>query len=100
MWGFIDGSVSGMNRINTAQRNSMSEVILQNLMSICVDGPALESFDATEKINVWLMERTGIRNLDGHQPKSTASVLAVDSAPPLMHATLETVGYFTVGGHT
>ena len=59
MWGFIDGSVSGMNRIKTAQRNSMSEVVLQDLMSICVDGPSLEDFDATESINVWLMEGTG-----------------------------------------
>ena len=57
MWGFIDGSVSGINRIKTAQRNSMSEVVLQDV--ICVDGPALEDFDATEGINVWLMEGTG-----------------------------------------
>ena len=55
MW----GSVSGMNRIKTAQRNSMSEVVLQDLMSICVDGPSLEDFDATESINVWLMKGTG-----------------------------------------
>ena len=61
MWGFIDGSVSGLNRIKTAQRNSMSEVVLQDLMSICVDGPSLEDFDATESINVWLMEGTGTR---------------------------------------
>ena len=61
MWGFNDGSVSGMNRIKTAQRNSMSEVVLQDLMSICVDGPSLEDFDATESINVWLMEGTGTR---------------------------------------
>ena len=63
MWGFIDGSVSGMNRIKTAQRNSMSEAVLQDLMSICVDGPSLEDFDATESINVWLMEGTGTRHL-------------------------------------
>ena len=59
MWGFIDGSVSGMNRIKIAHRNSMSEVVLQNMMSICVDDPALEDIDATEIINVWLMEGTG-----------------------------------------
>ena len=58
MWGFIDGSVSGMNRIKTVQRNSMSEVVLQDLMSISVDGPSLEDFDATESINVWLMKGT------------------------------------------
>ena len=91
MWGFIDGSVSGMYRIKTAQRNSMSEVVLQDLMSICVDGPSLEDFDATESINVWLMEGTGTRHLDGHQPKRTASVSAVDSAPPSTPAPLETV---------
>ena len=39
----------------------MSEVVLQDLMSICVDGPSLEDFDATESINVWLMEGTGTR---------------------------------------
>ena len=38
MWGFIAGSVSGMNRIKTAQKNSMSEVVLQDLMSICLAG--------------------------------------------------------------
>ena len=85
MWGFIDGSVSGMNRIKTAQRNSMSDI------RICVDGPSLEDFDATESINVWLMEGTGTRHLDGHQPKRTASVSAVDSAPPSTPAPLETV---------
>ena len=37
----------------------MSEVVLQDLMSICVDGPSLEDFDATESIHVWLMEGTG-----------------------------------------
>ena len=62
-----------------------------DLMSICVDGPSLEDFDATESINVWLMERTGTRHLDGHQPKRTASVSAVDSAPPSTPAPLETV---------
>ena len=36
--------------------------------------------DATESINVWLMEGTGTRHLDGHQPKRTASVSAVDCA--------------------
>ena len=25
-------------------------------MSICVDGPALEDFDATESINMWLSD--------------------------------------------
>ena len=73
MWGFIDGSVSGMNRIKTAQRNSMSEVVLQDLMSICVDGPSLD------------------RHQDCHQPKRAASVSAVDSAPPSTPAPLETV---------
>ena len=52
MGGFIDSSVSGMNRIKTARKNSMSEVVLQDLMSICVDGPSLEDFDATKSINV------------------------------------------------
>ena len=87
----VDGSVSGMNRIKTAQRNSMSEVVLQDLMSICVDGPSLEDFDATESINMWLMEGTGTRHLDGHQPMRTASVSSVDSAPPSTPAPLETV---------
>ena len=58
----------------------MPEVVLQDLMSICVDGPSLEDFDATESINVWLMEGTGTRHLDGHQPKRTSSVSAVDCA--------------------
>ena len=26
------------------------------MMSICVDGPALEGFDATQSINVWLSD--------------------------------------------
>ena len=67
----------------------MSEVVLQDLMSICVDGPSLEDFDVTESINVWLMEGTGIRHLDGHQPNRTASVSAVDSAPPSTPAPLD-----------
>ena len=51
----IDGCLlhSGLNGL-TAQRNSMSGVVLQDLMTICVDGSVLEDFDATESINLWL----------------------------------------------
>ena len=69
----------------------MSEVVLQDLMSICVDGPSLKDVDASESINMWLMEGTGSRHVDGHQPKRTASVSAVNSAPPSTPATLETL---------
>ena len=42
----------------------------------------------------------GNRHLDGHQPKRSASVSAVDSTPPSTPATLETVRDFTVCGPT
>ena len=59
----------------------MSEVVLQDLMTICVDGPVMEDFDAIESINLWQSEGSGTRHLDGHRAK--CSSLAVTSASEL-----------------
>ena len=77
----IDGCLlhSGMN---TAQRYSMSEVVLQDLMTICVDVPVLEDFDATESSNLWLSENSGMRRLDGHRAKWSWLGVTSVSEPP------------------
>ena len=64
----------------------MSEVVLQDLMSICVDGPALEDFDATESINVWLMEGTGTRMVTNQRAHHQSRLS--DSEPPSRPVTL------------
>ena len=57
----------GMNRIKTSQRNSLRQEVLQDLLRVCVDGPSLEDFDATDAINLWLSDGPGTRHIEGHK---------------------------------
>ena len=87
----------------------MSEVVLQDLMSICVDGPSLEDFDATESCRLCASINTcTIGNclrlycrwsymmsicvdgpaLEGFDATQSINVWLSDSELPSMHVTL------------
>ena len=70
---------SSMNKIKTSQRNSLTQTTLQDLMTICIDGPSLEEFDSTDSINYWLTAGPGTRHLDGHQVKHPDTALASET---------------------
>ena len=36
-------------------------------MRVCVAGPYLEDFDATDAINLWLSDGPGTRHIEGHK---------------------------------
>ena len=58
---------SAMNRIKTPQRNALASSTLNDLMTICVDGPSLEDFDPTAAVNAWLTSGPGTKHLGGHK---------------------------------
>ena len=73
-----------MNRIKTTQRNTLSHTTSQDLMTIYVDGPTFDDFDATERMNMWLTQGSGTTHLEGHRPanvtggtKSSAAAMEI-----------------------
>ena len=54
---------SAMNRIKTQSKTSMSQLTLQNLMRVTIDGP---THDPIDSVVLWLNSGTDKRHVDGH----------------------------------
>ena len=56
-----------MNREKTTLRTGLTEVTLDDIMRINIDGRELDNFEANVHVSAWISSAKTVRHLDGHK---------------------------------
>ena len=80
----VEHIFSKMNRVKTDSRNRLSRARLDVFLRVDVEGPSIESFNASPVIDLWFNDRVRRLNAGPHNYKRKknnegASVVALDS---------------------